>query len=299
MAGRAGFRPPASRRRVLRNCPAGPGNTQAIAGHHFTPGYTPAGSAQQNDINNNNLFLPLSCSGDNSTTHIAYGEWLEYSCSDDDDGWSTVDGQYTDQTPQSVAIQPDEQCDTMSHSERIILAHTFLCDELPATESLVPRTVPRLSALADNTVPVAPQPGFPFSEETINHFQKIQQELLTTTGGKSHRFASVPRFREAMYSPLELSSTGFLFSRDSPVRKEETHSRSIHGLIDHVDIGSVSTEQLLEQLKATLQLSQSVATAWYDGATFDCATASTGPSSMRSLSPCATRGTGAPSHCSI
>ena len=43
--------------------------------------------------------------------------------------------------------------------------------------------------------------------------------------------------------------------------------RSIQGLIDHVDIGSVSTEQLLEQLKAPLQLSQSVATAWYDGAT--------------------------------
>ena len=37
-------------------------------------------------------------------------------------------------------------------------------------------------------------------------------------------------------------------------------NRSIQGLIDHVDIGSVSTEQLLEQLKATLQLSQSVAT---------------------------------------
>ena len=47
-------------------------------------------------------------------------------------------------------------------------------------------------------------------------------------------------------------------------------NRFIQGLIDHVDIGSVSTEQLLEQLKATLQLSQSVATAWYDGATLDC-----------------------------
>ena len=46
-------------------------------------------------------------------------------------------------------------------------------------------------------------------------------------------------------------------------------NRSIQGLIDHVDIGSVSTEQLLQQLKATLQLSQSVATAWYDGATLD------------------------------
>ena len=50
-------------------------------------------------------------------------------------------------------------------------------------------------------------------------------------------------------------------------------NRSIQGLIDHVDIGSVSIEQLLEQLKATLQLSQSVATAWYDGTTLDCAIA--------------------------
>ena len=50
-------------------------------------------------------------------------------------------------------------------------------------------------------------------------------------------------------------------------------NRSIQGLFDHVDIGSVSAEQLLEQRKATLQLSQSVATAWYDGATLDCAIA--------------------------
>ena len=50
-------------------------------------------------------------------------------------------------------------------------------------------------------------------------------------------------------------------------------NRSIQGLIDHVAIGSVSTEQLLEQLKATLQLSQSVATAWSDGAILDCAIA--------------------------
>ena len=48
-------------------------------------------------------------------------------------------------------------------------------------------------------------------------------------------------------------------------------NRSLQGLIDHTDIGSVSTEQLLKQLKATLQLSQSVATAWYDGATLECA----------------------------
>jgi len=48
-------------------------------------------------------------------------------------------------------------------------------------------------------------------------------------------------------------------------------NRSIQELIDHVGIGSISTEQLLEQLKATLHLSQSVATAWSDGATLDCA----------------------------
>ena len=47
-------------------------------------------------------------------------------------------------------------------------------------------------------------------------------------------------------------------------------NRSIQGLIDHVGIGNVSTEHLLEQLNATLQLSQSVATAWSGGATLDC-----------------------------
>ena len=50
-----------------------------------------------------------------------------------------------------------------------------------------------------------------------------------------------------------------------------TLNRSLQGLIDHVGIGSVSTEQLLEQLKATLQLSQSVATAWFDGTTLPIA----------------------------
>jgi len=201
----------------------------------------------------------------------------------------------------------------MSHSERVILARTFLCDELP-TDNLDPHTVPRLSALAhaDYTDPVAPQPGFPFSEAMINHFQKIQQELQTSPKGKSHRFASVARSKENMYSPLELPSTNFQFSRDSPVvdrefteisRSQDGGTRlgteqkyfrdltymtrrrlctsfqdwtgaalnqSIQGLIDHVGIGNVFTEQLLEQLKTTLQLSQSVATAWSDGATLDC-----------------------------
>ena len=60
-----------------------------------------AGSANQR-VNKNNLFLPFSCSGDNSTAHTGYSDCLEYSCSDDNDVWSSVDGQYTDQTPQSV-----------------------------------------------------------------------------------------------------------------------------------------------------------------------------------------------------
>ena len=251
-----------------------------------------------------------------------------------------MDGQYTDQSPQSVAVQPEEQCDMMSHSERVTLARTFLGDELPATDSLVPRTVPRLSALAqaDYNVPVAPQPGFPFSEAMINRFQKIQQELQTTPGVKSHRFASVPRSRVAMYSPLELPATGFRLSQDSPVEDmgfteislsrgsttlgtEQKYirdlaamtrrrlcissfqdwmgaalNRAIQGLIDHVNIGSVSREQLLEQLKVTLQLSQSVATGWSNGATLNCAIAY---NATRTLSPCVTRGTGAPAHGSI
>ena len=48
-------------------------------------------------------------------------------------------------------------------------------------------------------------------------------------------------------------------------------NRSIQGLIDHVGIGNVSTEHLLEQPKATLQLSQSVATTWSNGS--DCSIA--------------------------
>ena len=131
------------------------------------------GSTRQRDTDNNNVFLLFSCLG----AHAAFDDWLEYSCSDDDGAWSSVDEQYTDPAPQS-AVQLDEQCDMVSHSERVILVRTFLSDELPATDSLVPHTVPRLSALtqADYTIPVTPQPGFPFSEAMMNHFQKIQQE---------------------------------------------------------------------------------------------------------------------------
>ena len=79
-------------------------------------GAAAAGSARQR-VNENNLFLPFSCSGDNSTTHAAYADRPEDFGSDDDDVWSSVDGHYIDETPQSVTVKPDEQCDTMSHSE--------------------------------------------------------------------------------------------------------------------------------------------------------------------------------------
>jgi len=65
-------------------CPFFSGNTQAIAGHHFTEGEAypqrrpaaAAGSANQR-VNENNLFLPFSCSGDNSTAHTVYSDRLD------------------------------------------------------------------------------------------------------------------------------------------------------------------------------------------------------------------------------
>ena len=50
-------------------------------------------------------------------------------------------------------------------------------------------------------------------------------------------------------------------------------NRSIQGLTDHVGIINMSTEYVLEQLKATLQLSQLVVAVWSDDATLDCANA--------------------------
>ena len=72
--------------------PFGSGNTQTIAGHHFTEGEvyprrTPAAAASsaRQRVIGNKLFLPFSYSGDNSTAHKAYGDRLEYSGSDDND----------------------------------------------------------------------------------------------------------------------------------------------------------------------------------------------------------------------
>ena len=47
-------------------------------------------------------------------------------------------------------------------------------------------------------------------------------------------------------------------------------NRSTHDLIDHVNMENVPAKSLLDQLRAALQLSQSVATAWSDGAELDC-----------------------------
>ena len=81
----------------------------------------------------------------------------------------------------------------------------YLSDELPATDSLVLAQCHVCQHWHKSIIPSQslPQPGFPFSEALIN--QKIQQ------------FTLVLHSREALHSPLELSSTGFLFSRDSPV----------------------------------------------------------------------------------
>lgn len=50
--------------------------------------------------------------------------------------------------------------------------------------------------------------------------------------------------------------------------------RSIQGLIDHVGVGKIiTTESPLQQLRVTMQLSQSVATAWSDDVILDCAIA--------------------------
>ena len=111
---------------------------------------------------------------------------IVYSWSDDDGAWSSVDKQYTDPAPQSVAVQPYEQCAKISHSERVILAHTFLYDELPATDSLVPRTVPRLSALAqaDYTIPVAPPAWFSFFWDNDQSLSENSVEIKKNQGGQ-------------------------------------------------------------------------------------------------------------------
>ena len=99
----------------------------------------------------NYVFLPFSYSG----THVAFDDRFVYSCSDDDGAWSSVDEheQHTDTAPQSVIVQLDVHCDKISHSEQVILAHTYLSDELLATDSLVLRTVPRLSTLTQVALP--------------------------------------------------------------------------------------------------------------------------------------------------
>ena len=78
-----------------------------------------------------------------------------------------------------------------------------------------PCTVPRLSALtqADYTIPVIPPAWFSF-------FWGNDQSLSENSAGikkTSHQFTLVLSSREVLNSPLELSSTCFLFSQDSPV----------------------------------------------------------------------------------
>ena len=74
----------------------------------------------------------------------------------------------------------------ISHSEQVILAHTFLSDELPANDSLVPRTALRLSTLTQ----VAPPAWFSFFKALINHFRKFSRNKKPQVGN-SHQFTSV------------------------------------------------------------------------------------------------------------
>ena len=126
------------------------GNTQAITGHHFTEGEvyprrTPAAAAGSGGNGSTKTICfyrsPVRAIISPLTQRMVIDLNTQFRM-------TMMSGVlYTDQTPQLVTVQPDEQCDTMSHSERVILARTFLCDKLPATDSLDPRTMPRLLAL--------------------------------------------------------------------------------------------------------------------------------------------------------
>ena len=106
----------------------------------------------------------------------------------------------------------------MSHSDRVNLGLTFLTNDISATDN-ISDDEPRLSSLAqsDYVVLAAPMPRFPFSAAMTNHFCKIHRDLQPTTVGRSQRFVTVPRSKEAIYNPLELPSGDFTFSKDPPV----------------------------------------------------------------------------------
>ena len=187
------------------------------------------------------------------------------------------------------------------------------------------------------------QPGFPFSEAMIIHFQKIQREL------KNLRWAFHTNLLRyfAPERPCTLRfSTGFLFSQDSSVidksfpkisRSQMGGSTTRHGAevflwprSQHADScvsppSRIGRELLsigpykdwltwtleaypqnscwnsLRQLYSCLSqwhLLGTMVLPWI-ALSLQHPTASTGPRSTKSLSPCATRGTGAPSYCSI
>ena len=140
--------------------PFGSGNIQAIAGHHFgedevypcRTSATAAGSVRQL-VNENNIFvLPFSCSGDNSTAHT---------------GVLSTDNTLTKLHNQLPYNRTNNV--TRCHIQNELSWHAlFSVMNCPRrTVSILEQTVPRLSALAqaDYTVPLPPQPGFPFPEQ--------------------------------------------------------------------------------------------------------------------------------------
>ena len=143
-----------------------------------------------------------------------------------------------------------------------------------------------------------PQPSFPFSEQSL---QKFQQELKNPQVGNSHQLTLVLRSREALHSSLELSSLGYLFSRDSPVVDKSFTEISLS------QVAGSMTQHGAEVFPrprnfTVVSVSGNGLVRWcYLGLRHHLQhpTASTGPSSMRSLSPCATTGTGTLWYCSI
>ena len=103
----------------------------------------------------------------------------------------------------------------MSHSERVILSRTFLSHELPATDIL---SIAQCHVCQHWHKPIihhgrSSSLVFLFLRQWSTTLRKPSRNIKKPPVGKSHQFALVLRSREALRSPLELSSTGFLFSR--------------------------------------------------------------------------------------
>ena len=106
----------------------------------------------------------------------------------------------------------------MLHSERVSLARAFLSDELPATDSLVPRTVPRLSALAqaDYAIPVTPPPArISFFWGNDQSLSENSAGIINLFGGQITPICFGTSFQRSPVLPV--GAFFYRFSQDSPV----------------------------------------------------------------------------------